>query len=240
MPFRKIASLVSFFTVLLSLPLLAPLVSAAELKPFRAVYEARYGAFEVTATRSLSGSADNWRLDFQADSFFADINEFSRFQNRDGQLSPLHYEYRRSGLGRRRHTALNFEQADKRVVNLTNTKRTLENAPEKTQDKISYQLQLALDVAAGKQDLHYLVADGRKIREYRFTVAGTEKLQTPLGEVETIKVQRVREDDGRETNIWFAPAWNYALVKLQQNEDDETYQIALTELTIDGKSISAR
>ncbi|PCO04618.1 DUF3108 domain-containing protein [Microbulbifer flavimaris] len=216
------------------------MASASDLKPFRAVYEARYGAFEVTATRSLSGSADNWRLDFQADSFFADINEYSRFLSRDGQLSPLHYEYRRSGLGRNRHTSLNFEHGENRVVNLTNADRTLENAPEKTQDKISYQLQLALDVAAGRQDLHYVVADGKKFREYRFTVTGKETLQTPLGEVETVKVQRVREDDDRETNIWFAPAWNYALVKLQQNEDGETYQIALTELIIDGKTINAR
>lgn len=236
MPIRSLLTLVSIFATLL----LAPIVSASDLKPFRAVYEARYGAFEVTATRSLSGSADNWRLDFQADSFFADINEYSRFLSQDGQLSPLHYEYRRSGLGRNRHTSLNFERGENRVVNLTNADRTLENAPEKTQDKISYQLQLALDVAAGRQDLHYVVADGKKFREYRFTVAGKETLQTPLGEVETVKVQRVREDDDRETNIWFAPAWNYALVKLQQNEDGETYQIALTELIIDGKSINAR
>ncbi|AOS97410.1 hypothetical protein AUP74_01980 [Microbulbifer aggregans] len=234
MPFRRLATLVSIFATLL----LTPLVSATELKPFRAVYEARYGSFEVTATRSLSGKAGNWRLDFQADSFFADINEYSRFLKQNGQLSPLHYEYRRTGLGRNRHTSLNFEPGEKRVVNLTNTDRTLENAPEKIQDKISYQLQLALDVAAGKKDLQYVVTDGKKLREYRFKIAGKETLKTPLGEVETVKVQRVREDDDRETNIWFAPGWNYALVKLQQEEDGETYQIALTELIIDGKSIN--
>ncbi|WP_237066043.1 DUF3108 domain-containing protein [Microbulbifer guangxiensis] len=234
MPFHRLATLVSIFAALL----VAPLASATELKPFQAVYEARYGALEVTATRSLSGKAGNWRLDFQADSFFADINEYSRFLNRDGQLSPMHYEYRRTGLGRDRHTSLNFEPAEKRVVNLTNAKRTLENAPEKIQDKISYQLQLALDVAAGKEDLEYVVTDGKKLREYRFRIAGEETLKTPLGAVKAIKVQRVREeDDDRETNIWFAPAWDYALVKLEQEEDGETYQISLTELIIDGKNI---
>lgn len=215
---------------------------AAELQPFTAVYEASFSGLGVTAKRELTGKENNWRLDFSADSMFADIREYSRFSKDNGQLTPHHYEYQKTGLGRDRRTALNFEPDQRRVINLTNASRTLENAPDKIQDKISYQLQLAMDVAAGKDKLEYRVADGRKIREYEFAIAGEETIQTPLGAVKTIKVQRVREGDAeRETNIWFAPAWNYALVKLQQQEDDgKNYQISLTELTIDGKSVNAR
>ncbi|MFC6635086.1 DUF3108 domain-containing protein [Microbulbifer taiwanensis] len=230
MPLR----LFSLFLFFLSSQLLA-----AELKPFSATYSASFNGIGVTAERRLSGGNSSWRLDFSADSLFANIEEYSRFGSEQGHLVPQHYEYHKTGLGRDRHTVLNFEPG--RVVNVSNAKRTLENAPKGVLDKISYQLQLALDVAAGKKTLEYLVADGRKIRDYKFAVAGKETLQTPLGSIETIKVQRLRDGDSeRETVIWFAPQWNYALVKLmQQEEDGKTYQISLTKLSIDEKSIKA-
>lgn len=214
---------------------------ASTLTPFSATYSASYSGIGVTAKRQLSGGNNNWRLDFSADSFLADIREYSRFAVSEQALTPQHYEYHRTGLGRDKHTVLNFEADKGRVENVTDKKRSLENAPTDVQDKITYQLQLALDVAAGRKKLEYRVADGRKIREYKFAVAGKEKLQTPLGSVETIRVERVREGDAeRETVIWFAPGWNYALVKLmQQEEDGKTYQINLTELSIDGKNINA-
>lgn len=224
-----------------SLFLIGSQALAAELEPFSATYSASFNGIGVTAKRELSGRDDSWRLDFSADSLFADIREYSRFGSDNGRLVPQHYEYHKTGLGRDRHTVLNFEPAERRVINLSNAERTLQNAPENVHDKISYQLQLALDVASGNKELNYQVADGRKIREYEFVVAGTEKLQTPLGLIEAVKVQRVRDGDSeRETTIWFAPQWNYALVKLMQREDDgETYQISLTKLSIDGKSITA-
>ncbi|WP_334079183.1 DUF3108 domain-containing protein [Microbulbifer sp. M83] len=209
---------------------LALAASAQGLEPFSATYSASYNGIKVEARRELSGAGDNWRLDFRADSFLADIREHSRFSLADASITPRHYEYRRTGLGRNRHTSLNFENG--RVVNVSKPDRTLENVPKDIHDKISYQLQLALDVAAGKEDLVYQVADGKRVRTYRFAVAGTEKLQTPLGPVDTVKVERVREEGAdRTTYIWFAPEWNHALVKLMQEEDGETYQISLTKFS---------
>lgn len=214
---------------------------AQELKPFEATYKASYSGIGVTAVRRLSSEGGNWRLQFNADSFLADIREFSRFDKRGGQLIPRHYEYHRTGLVRDRHKVLRFEPEKRRVINVRNGDRTLEDAPAQVQDKLTYQLQLALDVAAGNKTLEYAVADGKKIRHYKFAIVGRENIETPLGPIEAIKVQRVREADAdRETIIWFAPQWDYALVKLkQQEEDGKTYQISLTKLTTDGRSVNA-
>ena len=212
------------------------------LQPFTATYQAEFSGFGVTAERKLSGSPESWRLDFSAHSMFAKIEEYSRFSQTENRLIPQHYDYQKSGLGRDRHTALNFENAQRRVVNVYDKSHTIENAPAHILDKISYQLQLALDVAAGKTTLNYDVADGKKIRHYEFRIAGKEKIKTPMGLVETIKVQRVRAQDAeRVTNIWFAPEWNYALVKLMQREDNgKSYQITLTKLSINGKPVSTK
>ncbi|WP_299599502.1 DUF3108 domain-containing protein [uncultured Microbulbifer sp.] len=216
--------------------------SAKVLLPFSATYEAEFSGFGVTAERKLSGTPASWRLDFSAHSMFAKIEEYSRFAQRGEQLVPQHYDYQKSGLGKDRHTALSFEDNARRVVNIYDKARSIEKAPVNIQDKISYQLQLAMDVANKKTPLHYKVADGKKIREYKFRIAGTENIKTPMGMIETVKVERVREGDAeRVTNIWFAPEWNYALVKLIQQEDNgKSYQITLTKLSIDGEEIIAK
>lgn len=241
-------SLRIFFLSTLYVILLAPIAAAepaAPLKPFTATYEAKFRGFGVTATRELSGGNGNWRLDFDVHSMFASIEEYSRFLDDQSQLRPQRYELHKSGLGRKQRLALNFENDAKssdarRVVNLSDARRNIDNAPSDIQDKLSYQLQLALDLAAGKQPLQYQVADGRKIREYEFEVIGNEQLQTPLGAVDTIKVRRLRDGDAeRATTIWFAPGWNYALVKLVQHEDDgKNYQIELTKLSIEGNDVT--
>ncbi|WP_226667066.1 DUF3108 domain-containing protein [Microbulbifer aggregans] len=214
--------------------------ASAVLQPFTAVYQAEFSGFGVTAERKLTGTPESWRLDFSANSMFAKIEEYSRFAQQGGRLVPQHYDYKKSGLGKDRHTALSFESDQRRVINVYNKARSIDNAPADIQDKISYQLQLALDVAAGKKELVYDVADGKKIRHYEFRVTGNEKIKTPMGMIDTIKVQRIRaQDSERVTNIWFAPQWNYALIKLQQQEDNgKSYQITLTKLSIEGKPVS--
>ncbi|WHI46003.1 DUF3108 domain-containing protein [Microbulbifer sp. EKSA008] len=214
---------------------------AAELEPFKATYAARFNGISITATRELSGQDGNWRLDFDSSALFASIKEYSRFTSQDGHITPQHYEYRRKGLGRNRATVLNFEPSKGMIFNVHNPERDLKDAPPNILDKVSYQIQLALDVAAGKTDLQYKVADGKKIRDYKFSQVGTETLKTPLGPVETIKVARVRDkDSGRETTVWIAPQWNYALVKLiQREENGKRYQINLTNLSINGEKVAA-
>ncbi|MCO1334447.1 DUF3108 domain-containing protein [Microbulbifer sp. OS29] len=225
----------------LFLLVLAGQTIAAELKPFKATYAARFNGVSITATRELSGQEDNWRLDFDSSALFANIKEYSRFTSQDGLVTPRHYEYRRTGLGRDRATVLNFEPSKGLVFNVHNPERDLKDVPPNILDKVSYQMQLALDIAAGKKDLQYKIADGKKIRDYKFNQIGTETLKTPLGPVETIKVARVRDtESGRETTVWIAPQWNYALVKLiQREENGKRYQINLTKLSINGEKVTA-
>jgi len=67
----------------------------------------------------------------------------------------------------------------------------LQVGPE-TVDKRLYLLVLMQDLRAEKTDLSYTVADGGRLKTYRLDVLGTEPLQTALGPLMTIKVQRPR------------------------------------------------
>ncbi|TCK08613.1 DUF3108 domain-containing protein [Marinobacterium mangrovicola] len=215
---------------------LAPAVSADTLTPFRATYTANLDAgveLNANAYRELRQQDDGtWIFDSTADAVVARQHEASHFTYSDDQIQPLKYRYERKLLGRERLVDLKFNWAKSRVTTTVEEKPWSMKIPDGTQDKLSYQLQLRLDLAAGKKELVYEVADGGLLSEYRFRVIGEETVETPAGKFNALKVERVRgEDAKRTTHLWFAPELEYLIVKLYQVESDgKEYGLLLNQL----------
>ncbi|MET3714514.1 DUF3108 domain-containing protein [Pseudomonas sp. PvP001] len=227
-----------FAAALLALP-----VHATELKPFSASYTADWKQLPMsgTAERSLSKNASgDWTLAFKASMMIASLTEVSTLRVDKEAMLPETYTFERGGLGKARKVDLDFDWAAKKV---TGTDRgdpinlPLNNG---VLDKSTYQLALQHDVAAGKKSMSYQVVDGDEIDTYDFRVLGTEKVETKAGQVDAIKVERVRDptQSKRITVLWFAKDWDYLLVRLQQVETDgKEYNIMLLDGTVDGKSV---
>src|SRR5690606_237223 len=198
--------------------------------------------FKITVKHELKPLPDGThQMHFRAESWFASIDEVStlKIDAEKGQIIPLHYIYKRRIMGRDRDAELTFNW-DKRTVtnNVQNTTWRMEIA-QHVQDKLSYQLQLQYDLANNKKDLVYQIADGGRLKEYRFETVGEELLTTPLGKVNTVKVKRSRDNDDRVTFAWLAKDWDYLLVRLQQEEDGDEYTISLTKASQNGKAIKS-
>lgn len=196
--------------------------------------------FNVTVTHELKSRDDGTKeMRFAAKAWFGNIEETSVLRvNDEGQVIPLHYSYKRRGLGRNRDAELTFDW-DKQLVtnNVQNTSWKMDIIQD-VQDKLSYQLQLQRDVAQGKKTFAYQIADGGRLKEYAFEVVGEEVLKTPMGEVNTIKVKRSRDNDERTTFVWLAPDWDFLLVSMEQEEKGKTYNINLRKAVIDGEQIT--
>ena len=107
-------------------------------------------------------------------------------------------------------------------------------------DKSTYQLVLQHDVAVGKKSMSYQVIEGTDTDTYDFRVLGEEKVATQAGQIDAIKVERVRDPtkSNRKTVLWFAKDWDYLLVRLYQQETDgKEYQIMLKDGTVDGRQV---
>jgi hypothetical protein len=211
--------------VVLLLVATAPMALAQTLQPFRATYSATLDtgvAITADATRELKQLEDgSWVFSSQAQALVASQSEETRFTYSSHGIQPQEYRYRRKVLGRKRAADLSFDWTHNRVTTRIKNKPWQMDVPSATQDKLSYQLQLRLDLAAGKRELLYPVADGGPLSEYRFRVLGEETVTTPEGDYVALKVERVRETDSpRTTHIWFAPALDYLIVKLHQTESD--------------------
>lgn len=229
-------------SALLVLAVFSSLTAAADApKTFDNQYKAKLYGFNITVTNRLTKTANNqYDLLFKADSFIGSITEKSKMQWNPTQqtITPLHYTYARRGLSKDRTAELSFDWKNKTVTNNVQKTSWQMDIAQKVQDKLSYQIQMQQDLLNGHKNFTYQIADGGRLKEYKFTTVGEEMLDTPLGKVNTIKIKRSRADDDRVTYAWLAKNWNYLLVRLQQEEKGDVYTIYIHKASIDGKAIN--
>ena len=83
-------------------------------------------------------------------------------------------------------------------------------------DRMSADLQVTLDLQAGKQPSTYTMIHRNAAKTYEFTYQGEETVKTPAGTFNTIKYLRQRPGSSRSAYIWYAPEVNFQAVKVIQ------------------------
>jgi len=240
--FLSIASLfvTSLFVTSLSIANYANAEPGKNLVLFENSYTAKLMGFSVIATSRLTSlSDDNYEMLFKADSVVGSITETSqvRWNAVEQTVKPYHYSYKRASLGKDKDSELSINWSTHTVTNLKNKKNFSFDSTTKMQDSLSYQLQMRQDLIAGKSKFEYVIANGRKIKKYRFEIVEDEILNTPLGEVKTVKVKRTNASDDTVIHAWFAKDFQYLLVQLQQEENGSAYTIYLSKAALNGKAI---
>ncbi len=208
-------------------------------KTFVNVYKAKVYGFDVSVTHELKEHEQGQEMLFNVDNALVKIKESSVFDWAGAdQLRPLSYTYKRTGLGRNRSAELTFDWQENKVTNNVQKKPWKMDILPGIKDKLNFQVQLQHDLIAGKVDLTYQIADGGEIKQYTFSIESTERITTPLGEVDTIKVKRTRKDSNRVTYAWMAPEYRFVLVRMQQESGGNTYTIDIHQSVIDGKTLT--
>ncbi|MBI2379939.1 MAG: DUF3108 domain-containing protein [Gammaproteobacteria bacterium] len=209
----------------LALSLLSTQLQAQEPQPYRAEYQLKaLGQVAGSAQRSLEKTADGWRLKLDSSAqllfFRSERRETSLMRYADAQWQPLRYEYRDESASKTKSGAQRYDWTAR---SLTGDKEgrawTLPlNGP--SFDMASYQQQLAEDLAAGKTPLEYTILHRGRSRLYRFAARGRETLDTPAGQLDTLKVEMLDAKGGEDsTTIWFAPSLGYVPARIQRSGD---------------------
>lgn len=165
--------------------------------------------------------------------FYKDqIDEDSRWTLHAANIRPLSYTYNRRGGSKDRLVELTFDWKRGIVENKVDGDRWRMPVPEGALDKLVVQVAMMLDLARGKRSMQYAIADGGKLKTYRFKVLGNESLETPAGRFETVKIERLRENNKRSTYLWCAPALHNLPVRVdQREEDDSQFSMLLSRYT---------
>ncbi len=205
-----------------------PALAASPTPPaFAAEYQLSRNGFRVArATITLAYPApgrylyQSYTRPTRLVSWFRDdrLHESSRGLLSSSTLRPLEYHYALTGSDRERHADLRFDWPKAAVENTVAGHSWEMHIPPGTLDKLVVQLALMVDLYDGRTDLKFNIADGGKLKVYRFKVVGREQLTTPAGQFETVKVERRRSDNKRVTDLWCAPSLHYLPIKVEQLE----------------------
>ncbi|MFN2643627.1 MAG: DUF3108 domain-containing protein [Burkholderiales bacterium] len=145
----------------------------------------------------------------------------------DGTLRPREFVDERSG----RDTARAWFDWKARTLTMQyQGHKASEPLPPNAQDRLSFLF--ALSLVPGKADtVTYTIADGKGLSSHTYTVLGRERVKTPVGEFETVKVARYG-DEREGTQLWLAAERGYVPVRLLVIEKDGTrYEQVATRIS---------
>ena len=96
-----------------------------------------------------------------------------------------------------------------------------EAVPRGTQDRLSFLL--ALSFASQKDaPISFHVADGRGMSRHAYEPNGRERIATPAGEFDTVKLMRRHQGSNEVAEVWFAANRDYLPVRIVVIEKDGT------------------
>jgi hypothetical protein len=141
---------------------------------------------------------------------------------------PREYVDERSGRDTQRAS---FDWSANTVTRRYKGATRTEPVPADTQDRLSFLLALSFFSQKG-EPISFHVADGRGMSRHTYRPNGRERLATPAGEFDTVKLIRKNEGSGEVAEIWLAANRGYLPVRIMVVENDGTrYEHVATRIS---------
>jgi hypothetical protein len=133
---------------------------------------------------------------------------------------------------------LNFDWQAKRATGVSETKPVDLKLQEGTQDVMSIQVEVMLDLKNGNLPNTFQIIDKDQLKEFNYTNEGTAKIRTAIGELETVIVTSQRTGNNRILRMWFAPSLGFVPVQAERSRDGKI-EIAMRIKSLDKPKSSA-
>ena len=200
--------------------------------PYEATYQARSHGMRTDAYRYLRAQDDGV---FEVSHGLSvsvlganliSVDETSQFRWQDHGAMPLWYSFDQSGV-RRRHEHVTFDWSAGKVDTDRGEYQT--DIFPGALDNLSFSAQMSAELHSRRsrgeepmavdQVLTFQIVDGAEIDEHDYRIASYETIDTLMGELNTVKLERVRDpESSRSTEIWLASAYEFVLARLVQTE----------------------
>lgn len=217
-----------FASLLLWLLLATPVQAAAPIAAFKAEYDLYYDDDKVGQSTLELAARDNdeWLFETRSEAslYFMSFSdhEQSRFVWHNERPKPLAFSKERKRPGKTERVQQQFDWQSQTDRGTRGKKSWSTALLGDTHDLQSHLLALQLDLRAGKHELMYAVSRHGRVRQYQYKISKEEVLDTALGRLSTLRVERIRDaDDDRQTISWLAPSLDFIPVRIQQFEKGE-------------------
>ena len=85
-------------------------------------------------------------------------------------------------------------------------------------DELSVHVALMQALSDGRTPEGFVMLDGDHIKEYLYTAEGEERLQTEVGEYDTVIFRSSRPNSRKGTWFWCAPELGYLPLKIERRD----------------------
>nr|WP_202560345.1 DUF3108 domain-containing protein [Alcanivorax sp. DP30] len=201
------------------------LAAAETLSPFAAEFRIYVNKLPTPVKADLvlepAQGADNYRMLLKAKSFLLTNTEESFFQWRDCQPRTSKYLHEFEGFGKHRYHRMDFQWSPPRVHNVSEDDKESLDIPENALDELTILLRGRCVFSEGADSYSVTSVYGDRIRTHHFAVIDRETIETPMGELDTLLVEKKRQGDSkkkRRTLFWVAPSLDYMVVKAKHIE----------------------
>ncbi len=207
------------------------------LKPYKAVYKSKIKGIDILFERQLSFK-DNGNLELRVHGkkFIFQFSEESNFSLDERTIIPISYRAI-SAVGITRRKEIEFDSLAREINSLS--KKTWFKLPyeDGVLDRLSVQEQLRLLLIEKNnipKRMSFRVADGSRIKDYKFLFVGEEMLQANIGDIKTIRFTREFKDPSRLDTVWLAPDLDFLMIKHVHTEKGKSNQAMLIEASMEG------
>jgi hypothetical protein len=206
-----------------------------DLKPFKASYTAEWkGMTAGNATLELRRGADDTYHYTSVNSArgmfrlaFPDaLSQTSTFRIVNGAVVPQSFT---GSDEKQRPIDLKFDWLQKRLTGTAKERPVDLELPAGAQDPMSLQIESLRKLASSAPLAGVSMVDGDKIKGYELAREGEERVQTALGELDTVVYVSRRTGSDRATRTWVAPALGYLPVKAVRTRGKKTEFTLLIE-----------
>jgi hypothetical protein len=232
MPLNKLLQ-TSFLRTFLALACMASIgVCADELRPHEITYHTTFRGFsagDLRLTLTRDAGSDSWMYETKAfPSFLASLIvspeslERSWFKITPEGVQPKRYALTDGGHDPEHQTELTYDWARNRLTGKVGGKPYDSALESGQQDVNTIRLAPVVDLLEGREPGDYALLDGREVKHYTYPKKGATKLQTEIGDLDTVIYESQRRNfdgTGRTWRYWFAPSLGFLPVRIEQRED---------------------
>lgn len=206
-------------------------ISTDNLSPYTVTYDVfRDGSSVGKAERTLALDKENegryvLKMRAEASILFYSFKtcESSHFLMSDGVLLPKEYErLEKKTFKSKKQISLEFDQQNDVLHGAENKKKWSVPLSDAVFDPLLVIEWLKHVAQQGiKHAVQANVFSKEKMSVYNFEFEGSELIKSPMGEINTVKFTRVRENSSRRTSLWFSAEAPFLPVQVRQEKDGE-------------------
>ena len=206
-----------------------------DLKPFKTTFTAEWKGMTAGTTvlelrragvdQYSYSSVSNARGIFRM-AFSETLTQVSTFRLQDGVVQPISFR----GVDEKdREIRLDFDWANQRVTGVAKNHAVDLALDAGAQDAMSLQIHILRSLASGQVPPTISMIDSDKLKEYELRLEGNARIDTALGELDTLIYTSKRAGADRLTRTWVAPALGYLPVRAERIRGKKTEFVLLIE-----------